>query len=97
MPKSIARWNSLNRPARWTAALGVSVAWLMVVALAVTKLRQTDGIIVALAGFAACVFTFALLAWSEQAALAKSGQEFDKDAPGFAERPQYATAAHHRI
>jgi PAS domain S-box-containing protein len=67
MPKSIARWNRLNRPARWTAALGVSVAWLMVVALAVTRLRQADGVIVALAGLAASIFTFALLAWSEQA------------------------------
>jgi PAS domain S-box-containing protein len=66
MPKSIARGNPLNRPARWTAALGVSVAWLMVVALAVTRLRQADGVIVALAGLAASVLTFALLAWSEQ-------------------------------
>jgi PAS domain S-box-containing protein len=66
MPESIARLNRPGRPARWTAALGISVAWLMVVAVAVAKLRQADGVIVALAGLAASVITFGLLTWTDR-------------------------------
>ena len=66
MPESIARRIRAGRPARWTAALGISVAWLMVVTLAVAKLRQTDGVIVAFAGLAASVITFGLLTWTDR-------------------------------
>ncbi len=81
MPESIARRNRAGRPARWTAALVISMAWLMVVALAVAKLRQTDGIIVALAGLAASGFTFGLLDVDRSRPLAKSDQEDDAVAP----------------
>ena len=67
MPESIARWIRVGRPARWTAALLISLAWLMVVALAVAKLRQADGVIVALAGLAASAVTFGLSAWADRA------------------------------
>jgi PAS domain S-box-containing protein len=55
------------RPNRWTAALLISVAWMVVIALAVAKLRQREGILVALAGLLAAVLTCGILAWSEHA------------------------------
>jgi PAS domain S-box-containing protein len=67
MPESIARWFRVGRPARWTAASLISLAWLMVVALAVAKLRQADGVVVALAGLAASVVTFGVFAWADRA------------------------------
>ncbi len=57
---------SRGRPARWTAALLISLMWLVVVALAVRKLRQADGVIVALAGLGAAAITFAIAAWAER-------------------------------
>ena len=45
----------------------ISLAWFMVVALAVARLRQTDGVLVAFAGFGASVVTFVILAWTERA------------------------------
>jgi PAS domain S-box-containing protein len=67
MPESSGRWNRLNRPARWSAALGVSVVWLLVVALSVARLRSPDGLFVALAGLAAVAATFGLMSWSDRA------------------------------
>ncbi len=43
---------------RWTSASSICLGWLMVIALAVAKLRQADAIVVAAAGFAASALTF---------------------------------------
>jgi PAS domain S-box-containing protein len=67
MPESIPRPHRVGRPARWTAALLIILAWLLVVALAVRKLRQADGIVVALAGFGVAAITFGVMAWADHA------------------------------
>ena len=67
MPESIARRIRVGRPARWTAAFLICLVWLMVVALAVAKLRQADGVIVALTGLAASAVTFGVSAWADRA------------------------------
>jgi len=56
-----------RRPYRQPAALLICLAWLLVLALAVTKLRQADGILVASFGFLAVVLTFLVLSWAERA------------------------------
>jgi PAS domain S-box-containing protein len=56
----------LQLPKQWTAAALVSLVWLIVVALAVVRLRQADGIIVALTGLAATLATFGILAWTDR-------------------------------
>jgi PAS domain S-box-containing protein len=66
MLESIAHRIRAGRPARWTAAFLINLAWLMVVALAVTKLRQADGVIVALTGLAASAVTFGVIAWADR-------------------------------
>ncbi len=81
MRESVARGNRMSPLDRWTAGPFIITVWLTVVALAVAKLRRTDGIIVALAGLAASGFTVALLHWGEQRPLAKSDQEGDAVAP----------------
>jgi hypothetical protein len=53
------------RPGRWTAPCGIALAWLIVIVLAVTKLRGPDAIVVAAAGFAATTLTFAITSWSD--------------------------------
>jgi PAS domain S-box-containing protein len=65
MPNWSPRPNRLGRPARWTAACLISFAWLLVVAISVAKLRQADGIVIAVAGLVAAAITFGVLAWSE--------------------------------
>ena len=50
----------LRRPSRWTSACLICLVWLGVIAMAVTRLRQPDAIIVAAAGFAATAFTLAI-------------------------------------
>jgi PAS domain S-box-containing protein len=55
------------RPRRWTAAALVCLAWLVVIALAVRKLRQSDAIVVAISGFAAAAITFAVTIGSDRA------------------------------
>jgi len=68
MPETISRRIRVGRPARWSAAFLISLAWLLVVALAVWRLRQVDGgIVVALAGFLAAAITFGVEAWADQA------------------------------
>jgi len=67
MPETIPRRIRVGRPARWSAAFLISLAWLLVVALAVWRLRQVDGILVALAGFAAAAITFGVEAWADRA------------------------------
>jgi PAS domain S-box-containing protein len=57
----------MRRPNRWTAALLISMAWMVVIALAVARLRQREGIVVALAGLAAAVVTCGISAWSDHA------------------------------
>jgi PAS domain S-box-containing protein len=52
------RRRRLRRPGRWTGAASICLGWLVVIAVAVTRLRQPDAIVVAAAGFAASAFTF---------------------------------------
>src|SRR5204862_5405957 len=47
MPGMMARRRRVARPNRRTAALLICVAWLVVVALAVSRLRRADGLLVA--------------------------------------------------
>jgi len=54
-------------PARWTAAFLISLAWLLVVALAVRKMRQADAVVVALAAFGAAAITLGVQAWADRA------------------------------
>jgi hypothetical protein len=67
MPETIRRRNRVVRPNRWISALLIVLAWLVVVALAVRKLRQEDRLIVALSGFGAAAATFGIVAWAERA------------------------------
>jgi PAS domain S-box-containing protein len=67
MPETIARRNRVARPSRWTSALLISLAWLVVVALAIRKLRQEDRWVVACSGFVAAAITFGIVAWAERA------------------------------
>ena len=67
MPESIARRTRVGRPSRWTAALLICVAWLMVVALAVARLAQADGVVVALTAVAATAVTFGVFGWADRA------------------------------
>ncbi len=54
-------------PARFTAAYLICLAWLLVIALAVAKLRRVDGIVVAIASVAASAITLAIHSWAERA------------------------------
>jgi len=67
MPETIPRPSRVGRPARWSAAFLISLAWLLVVALAVWRLRQVDRMVVALAGFGAAAITFGVEAWADRA------------------------------
>ena len=96
MPESTARRYRPGRPARWTAALGVSVVWLLVVALAVAKLPQADGVIVALAAPGRIGHHVRAARRDRSPALAKSHQGHDKDAPPVEARPQDASARRRR-
>ncbi|MFI5458132.1 MAG: PAS domain S-box protein [Isosphaerales bacterium] len=66
MPETIPRPVRVGRQ-RWSAAFLISVAWLLVVALAVWRLRQVDGVVVALAGLGAAAITFGVEARAEKA------------------------------
>ena len=54
-------------PSRWTAASVICLVWLVVVALAVMRLRRSDAIVVAVSGFAAAATTLAFLIWADRA------------------------------
>jgi PAS domain S-box-containing protein len=66
MQEIISRLKRVGKSARWTIACLICLIWLLVIALAVAKLRQADGILVALAAIAASVITFAFLSWSDR-------------------------------
>ncbi len=93
MPESIARWIRVGRPARWTAAFLISLAWLFVVALAVAKLRQADGVIVALAGLAASAVTFGVFAWAERARWRTPIEDLTRIIRGLRQNPRMRPAA----
>ena len=57
--------NRARRPGRWTAPALIAILWLAIVAGAVTRLRQADGVLLAMAAFGAAAFTFAILVWAE--------------------------------
>jgi PAS domain S-box-containing protein len=57
-----------RRPGRWVAPTTISVIWLAILALAISRLRQFEGLILALAGFSAAGLTF--LIW-QRAELAR--------------------------
>jgi PAS domain S-box-containing protein len=67
MPETKGRLLRLGAPARWTAAFVISLVWLLVVVLAIRKLRQADGMAVALAALGAAAVTFAVQAWADLA------------------------------
>jgi PAS domain S-box-containing protein len=54
-------------PARFTAPFLIALCWLLVVSLAVPKLRRIDGIVVAIASLAAATMTLAISGWAERA------------------------------
>ncbi len=93
MPESIARRFRVGRPARWTGAFLISLAWLMVVALAVAKLRQTDGVIVALTGLAASAFTFGVFAWADRARWQKPIESLTAIIRGWRQNPRVRPTA----
>ena len=68
----------------------------MVVALAVAKLRQTDGIIVALAGLAPAVVTFGVLAWTERARWRNPVENYDAAIRGLRQDPRMRPPTTHR-
>src|SRR5262249_48051348 len=53
-------------PARLTAPFLICFCWLLVIALAVGRLRRSDGIIVAFGGALACAITLAISAWADR-------------------------------
>ena len=55
-----------GRPGRWIAPSLISVLWLGIMAVAIGRLRQADGVLLALAGFGAVAFTFVVSAWVER-------------------------------
>ena len=55
MPERVPHRRHPRRPHRRSSALLICLAWLVVLAMAVTKLRQADGIRVASSGFVAVV------------------------------------------
>lgn len=67
METSTPRRRQLGAPARYTAPFLISLVWLLVVALAVGRLRRIDGIVVAIAGAAAAAITVTINVWAERA------------------------------
>jgi PAS domain S-box-containing protein len=67
MRETASRPPRIGRPARWPAAFLISLAWLVVIALAVTRMRQDDRLLVALAGFGAVAITFLIESRAEKA------------------------------
>jgi PAS domain S-box-containing protein len=59
--------HSHARPGRWTAPALVCLLWLAIVAGAVARLRQSEGVLLASAAFGAALFTFFVWAWTERA------------------------------
>jgi PAS domain S-box-containing protein len=55
-----------RRPGRWTAPALIAVLWLGIVAVAVSRLRHADGVLLAVAGFVAVGFTFVVTGWVER-------------------------------
>jgi PAS domain S-box-containing protein len=67
MPQATRPRRFVGRPTRWTAALLISMAWFAVIALAVAKLKQGDGILVAIGGLGAALATFGISVWYDRA------------------------------
>ncbi len=67
MPELTPRPVRVGSPARWTAAYLISLVWLLVVVLAVRKMRQADAAVVALAALGAAAITFGIQAWFDRA------------------------------
>ena len=67
MPPPSERQSPMGRPTRWTAAILISMAWMVVIALAVAKVPKGEGLLVALGGLGAAVVTFGISAWSDHA------------------------------
>ncbi len=64
---STPRRRQTGGPARATAPLVICLTWLLVIALAVGKLRRIDGIVVAIGSLAAAAITVTISAWAERA------------------------------
>ena len=67
----------VGRPTRWTSALLISMAWMVVIALAVLKLKGNDAVFVAIAGLGAALATFGVSVWYEHARWRGSAQRAD--------------------
>jgi PAS domain S-box-containing protein len=93
MLESIARRIRVGRPARWTAAFLINLAWLMVVALAVAKLRQADGVIVALTSLASSAVTFGVYAWADRARWQGPIERVTRTIRGLRQNPKMRPAA----
>jgi PAS domain S-box-containing protein len=66
MPESLPRPDRAGWLARWTAALVITLTWLLVVVVAIARLRQTDGIIIALGAVVASAMTLAITARADR-------------------------------
>jgi PAS domain S-box-containing protein len=66
MPQTTAPERPTRRPSRWTAALLISMTWMVVIALAVASLGQREGAVVAIGGLLAAAVTFGISAWSDR-------------------------------
>jgi PAS domain S-box-containing protein len=66
MADTLPRTDRAGWPARWTSALLITLTWLLVVVVAIARLRQADGLIVALAALVASAMTFAITAWFDR-------------------------------
>jgi len=67
MATTTPRQRQGGQPAHLTAPFVICLSWLLVIALAVSKLRRVDGIVVAIGGLVAAAMTLAISAWVERA------------------------------
>jgi PAS domain S-box-containing protein len=67
MPETLPRPHRAGWPARWTASLLITLTWLLVVVVAIARLRQEDGLIVALAALVASAMTLTITARADRA------------------------------
>ncbi len=59
--------NRGRRPGLWTGPAWIAVVWLGVVAVAVSRMRRSEGVLVAVGAIGAVGFTFAVAAWVDRA------------------------------
>ena len=67
MPDTLPRPDRAGWRAHWMAALLITLTWLLVVVAAIVRLRQEDGLIVALAALVASAMTLTITARADRA------------------------------